>query len=66
ASTYEKTDSTSTASSKTPSRSNSLSLKLKSNPNSKSNSPLSTPPISSPATPDRLKELPHPLYNDPL
>ncbi|CAG8720546.1 7767_t:CDS:2, partial [Acaulospora morrowiae] len=66
ASTYEKTDSTSTVSSKTPSRSNSLSLKLKSNPNSKSNSPLSTPPISSPATPDRLKELPHPLYNDPL
>ncbi|CAG8464200.1 3776_t:CDS:2 [Acaulospora colombiana] len=67
ASNYERIDSTSTVSSKTPSKSSSLNLKLKPNSNGKSSSPLSTPPISSsPVTPDRLKELPHPLYNDPL
>ncbi|CAG8437131.1 4213_t:CDS:2 [Diversispora eburnea] len=41
--------------------------KSKSNSASKTNSPLATPPIpSSPVTPERMKELPHPLYNDPL
>ncbi len=62
-------------SSKSPSRSNSLgaiiSLGGGSNTNSKANSPLNTPPIpSSPSVTnpqDKMKELPHPLYNvDPL
>lgn len=44
-----------------------LSLKSNSNSPSKSNSPSATSPISSsPVTPERVKELPHPLYNDQL
>ncbi|PKY45005.1 phosphatases II [Rhizophagus irregularis] len=65
-------DNNSSDSSNSASRTNSLGANVSlggSDTNSRNNSPLSTPIQNSPSIlkpQDKMKELPHPLYNDPL